>query len=136
MKRIIITQLVILLAFVAFSGKVFSQATDKPANDKVKIITDLDFDKTIKKGITLIDFWAVWCGPCRRQAPIVEEIANEVSKKITIGKLDVDKNKIASSTYSVRNIPTLIIFKDGKEVKRMVGLQNKEAILAALKEIK
>jgi len=136
MKKTIIAQFIIILAFVAFSGKAFSQKAEKPAEEKVKIITDQDFDKTIKKGITMIDFWATWCGPCRRQAPIVEEIANEVSKKIKIGKLDVDKNKIASSTYSVRNIPTLIIFKDGKEVKRLVGLQDKQTILTELNAIK
>ena len=136
MKRIIIAQFVIILALVAFSGKTYSQKTEKAAEEKVKIITDQEFDKTIKKGITLIDFWATWCGPCRRQAPIVEEIANEVSKKIKIGKLDIDKNKIAASTYSVRNIPTLIIFKDGKEVKRLVGLQDKQTILNELNAIK
>jgi len=136
MKKTIIAKLVIILALVAFSGKTYSQKVEKPAEEKVKIITDQEFDKTIKKGITLIDFWATWCGPCRRQAPIVEEIANEVSKKIKIGKLDIDKNKIAASTYSVRNIPTLIIFKDGKEVKRLVGLQDKQTILNELNAIK
>ncbi|MFZ4412803.1 MAG: thioredoxin [Bacteroidales bacterium] len=136
MKKTIIAQLLIILVFVAFNGKTFAQKAEKPADEKVKIITDQDFDKTIKKGITMIDFWATWCGPCRRQAPIVEEIANEVSKKIKIGKLDVDKNKIASNTYSVRNIPTLIFFKDGKEVKRLVGLQEKQAILNELNALK
>lgn len=136
MKKTIIANFVIILAIVAFSGKVYSQKAEKPADEKVKVITDEDFDKTIKKGVTMIDFWATWCGPCRRQAPIVEEIANEVSKKIKIGKLDVDKNKIASNTYGVRNIPTLIFFKDGKEVKRLVGLQDKQAILKELNDLK
>ena len=137
MKKIIIAQFVIMIAFVAISGKGFSQKTVKPAEEKVKIITDQDFDKTIKKGITLIDFWAVWCGPCRRQAPIIEELANEnTNKKIKIGKLDVDKNKVTSNTFSVRNIPTLIIFKDGKEIKRLVGLQDKQTILNELNALK
>ncbi len=137
MKKTIIAQLVIILAFVAINGKAFSQKGDKPAEGKVKIITDQDFEKTIKKGITLVDFWAVWCGPCRRQAPIIEELANEnTNKKIKIGKLDVDHNKVTSNKFSVRNIPTLIIFKDGKEIKRLVGLQDKQTILAELNALK
>jgi thioredoxin 1 len=137
MKKTIIAQLLIILAFVAISGKAFSQKGDKPAEEKVKIITDQDFEKTIKKGITLVDFWAVWCGPCRRQAPIIEELANEnTNKKIKIGKLDVDHNKVTSNKFSVRNIPTLIIFKDGKEIKRLVGLQDKQTILAELNALK
>ena len=121
---------------VAFNTNSYSQKADKTSVSKVITITDNDFDKTVKKGITMVDFWAVWCGPCRRQGPIVEEIANEVGKKIKIGKLDVDNNKVTSNTFNVRNIPTLIIFKDGKEVKRLVGLQDKQTLLNELNAIK
>ena len=85
----------------------------------------------------MVDFWATWCGPCRRQGPIVEEIANEnTDKKIKICKMDVDKNKATSNTFGIRNIPTIIIFKDGKEVKRLVGLQDKSLLLTELKNVK
>lgn len=136
MKKTIFASLVILISLVAYNTNAYAQKTDKKADSKVLTITDNDFDKTIKKGITLVDFWAVWCGPCRRQGPIVEEIANEVGKKFKIGKLDVDNNKTSSNTYNVRNIPTLIIFKDGKEVKRLVGLQDKQTLLNELNAIK
>lgn len=136
MKKTIFASLVILISLVAYNTNAYAQKTDKKAESKVLTITDNDFDKTIKKGITLVDFWAVWCGPCRRQGPIVEEIANEVGKKFKIGKLDVDNNKTSSNTYNVRNIPTLIIFKDGKEVKRLVGLQDKQTLLNELNAIK
>ncbi len=136
MKRTIITQLVIILALVAFNGNVFGQKGNKAATKNVKIITDKDFNKTIKKGITLVDFWAVWCRPCRTQAPIIEELATEVGKNFKIGKLDIDRNKITSNKLSVRRIPTLIIFKDGKEIKRLVGLQGKQAILNELNALK
>ncbi len=136
MKKTIFASLVILISLVAYNTNAYAQKTDKKADSKVLTITDNDFDKTIKKGITLVDFWAVWCGPCRRQGPIVEEIASEVGKKFKIGKLDVDNNKTSSNTYNVRNIPTLIIFKDGKEVKRLVGLQDKQTLLNELNAIK
>jgi thioredoxin 1 len=138
MKKILIAQFLLITVFLAVNTKAFSQAaaTPAPANSAVKILTDQDFDKQIKKGITLVDFWAVWCGPCRRQAPVIDEIATEVGKKFKIGKLDVDNNKVTSNTYGVRNIPTLIIFKDGKEVKRLVGLQDKQTIMDALNSFK
>jgi thioredoxin 1 len=136
MKKTFIATFIVIITLVAFNTKGFSQKGDKPATSKVLTITDKDFDNTIKKGITMVDFWAVWCGPCRRQGPIVEEIANEIGKKIKIGKLDVDNNKVTSNTFNVRNIPTLIIFKDGKEVKRLVGLQDKQTLLNELNAIK
>ncbi|MCX6230161.1 MAG: thioredoxin [Bacteroidetes bacterium] len=138
MKKTVLAQFLLILVLVAFNAKTFSQTAPAPApaNKAVKILTDQDFDKQIKKGITLVDFWAVWCGPCRRQAPVIDEIATEVGKKFKIGKLDVDNNKVTSNTYGVRNIPTLIIFKDGKEIKRLVGLQDKQAIMDELNAIK
>jgi thioredoxin 1 len=133
-NTLITTFLSVILITLSF--KTFSQTGDKPTNSKVLILTDANFQKSIKKGITLVDFWAVWCGPCRRQAPIIEEIANEVGKKFKISKLDVDVNKTVASQYNVRNIPTLIIFKDGTEVKRMVGVQDKQTLLNELSNIK
>ncbi len=69
----------------------------------------------------LVDFWATWCGPCRQIAPIVEQLADELEGKAKIAKLDVDANQIAASMFGVRSIPTLIIFKGGKEFDRVVG---------------
>jgi len=133
-KNIFLSLLIITLSLLSL--KSFSQKADKASESKVLILTDENFQKNIKKGITLVDFWAVWCGPCRRQAPIIEEIANEVGKKFKISKLDVDVNKTVASQYNVRNIPTLIIFKDGNEVKRMVGVQDKQTLLNELTNIK
>jgi len=80
----------------------------------------------------LVDFWAVWCRPCRMQAPIIEEIAKEYKGKAKMCKLDVDQNKIVSNKYNIVNIPTLMIFKDGKMVEKFVGMQQKAVITAAL----
>lgn len=69
----------------------------------------------------LVDFWAAWCGPCRAVAPIVEEIATELDGKVKVAKLDVDANPIAQQMFGVRSIPTLIVFKNGREVERVIG---------------
>ncbi len=81
----------------------------------------------------LVDFWATWCGPCRMIAPIVEQIAQENDGKISVGKLDVDVNGQTAMKYGVMSIPTLILFKDGKPVERLVGMMPKERLMAKIK---
>jgi thioredoxin 1 len=101
-------------------------------SNNVYILTDDNFDKTIKEGVVLVDFWATWCGPCRILSPIVEEIASETGKKAKIAKMDVDKNKITSYKYNIQYLPTVIIFKDGVSKYRFVGLQTKETLVNAI----
>jgi thioredoxin 1 len=92
-------------------------------------VTDANFDETIKKNkVVLIDFWADWCGPCRALAPTIQELAKEYSGKILIGKLDVDKNSATAERFQVSSIPTMILFKDGSEAERLVGLCPKSRI--------
>jgi len=83
----------------------------------------------------LIDFWATWCGPCKMIAPIVEELANEFSGKIKIGKLDVDNNQQTSIEYGVRSIPTLLIFKNGKVTDTIIGAVPKSNIVQKLNAV-
>jgi len=98
------------------------------------IFTDQNFeDEVIKSDIpVLVDFWAIWCGPCKMIAPIVEQLAEELSGKVKIGKLDVDSNQQTSIKYGIRGIPTLLIFKDGKVVDTIVGAVPKAVILSKL----
>lgn len=105
---------------------------NKTDSEAVVHLNDANFQESIKEGVTLVDFWAVWCAPCRIQGPIVENVAEEMGDKATIAKLDVDKNKATSARYGIRNIPTLIIFKDGEVVETMVGLKSKDAIVQAI----
>lgn len=99
--------------------------------------TDQNFeDEVIKSNIpVLVDFWAVWCGPCKMIAPIVEQLADELEGKIKIGKLDVDSNQETSIKYGIRGIPTLLIFKDGKVVDTIVGAVPKANILNKLQPL-
>jgi len=122
---------VILFALPANISGNKSHSSQNVSNN-VFILTDDNFDKTIKEGVVLVDFWATWCGPCRILSPIVEEIASETGKKAKIAKMDVDKNKITSYKYNIQYLPTIIIFKDGVSKYRFVGLQDKETLVNAI----
>lgn len=89
-------------------------------------LDDSNFESTIAKGVTLVDFYADWCGPCKMIAPMMEELSSEYQGKATVAKLDVDKAQVASSKYNVTSIPTVILFVDGKEAKRVVGVRDKK----------
>jgi len=93
-------------------------------------VTDATFDNdVIRSGIpVLVDFWAVWCGPCQMQNPILEEVAREFEGKAKVAKLNVDENPNSAAKYGIMSIPTLIIFKDGNMVKQMIGVQSKEIL--------
>lgn len=97
-------------------------------------LTDANFDEEVLKSDlpVLIDFWAVWCGPCKMVAPIVEEIAAEYSGKIKVGKVDVDNNRQTATNYSIRSIPTIILFKGGEVAEVMVGAAPKAQIISKI----
>ncbi|UTI85184.1 thioredoxin [Mammaliicoccus sciuri] len=90
--------------------------------------TDANFDEQIKEGVSLVDFWAPWCGPCKMIAPVLEDLAKDVEGKANIVKLDVDENQATAAKYEVMSIPTLIVFKDGGAVDKVVGFQPKEQL--------
>src|SRR3989344_8021055 len=100
-------------------------------------VTDANFDSEVmKSGLpTLVDFLAVWCGPCRMQDPIVSEIAKEMEGKVKIGKLNVDENPMTAQKFGVMSIPTLMIFKNGTVVKQFIGVQSKETIKSELNKL-
>ncbi len=91
-------------------------------------LTASNFDETIKEGITLVDFWATWCGPCRMLAPVIEELAEDFDGKAKICKVDTDKEQEISAKYGIRSIPTILFFKDGELIDQMVGASSKQAL--------
>ena len=97
-------------------------------------VTDKTFEEVVLKAElpTVVDFWAVWCGPCKMIAPVLEEIAAEYEGKIQVAKLDVDTNDATAFQYGVMSIPTLILFKGGQPVDRIVGFMPKDKLLARL----
>ena len=97
------------------------------ASDKIQIFTDGNFGETVVKSDkpVLVDFWAEWCGPCRRLAPTVDALASDYDGKVTVGKLNVDENPGITVKYMVRGIPTVLLFKGGEVVESIVGLADK-----------
>ncbi len=89
-------------------------------------LTDQNFEDRVKTGVTVIDFWAEWCGPCRMIAPIIEELSVEYKDKALIGKLNVDENPEVSMKYGIRSIPTILILKDGEVAAKHVGTTSKQ----------
>ena len=100
---------------------------------KPLVLTETSFATDVAKGVVLVDFWATWCGPCKMIAPVVEQIAAENDGKMRVGKLDVDVNGATAMKYGVMSIPTLILFKDGQPVERLVGFMPKDRLMAKIK---
>jgi thioredoxin 1 len=96
--------------------------------DHIKKLNEETFEKEVEKGITLVDFYADWCGPCRMLAPVLEKVAKEVSGHATVAKLDIDHAQKIASAFQVTSVPTMILFKDGREMGRLVGLRDADTV--------
>jgi thioredoxin 1 len=108
--------------------------TETVQTEIVQTFTDANFDETVIKGVlpVLVDFWAPWCGPCKRLAPTVEGLATDYAGKVTIGKLNVDDNPDTAFKFQIRGIPALLLFKGGQVVESIVGLVPKDDLKRAL----
>jgi thioredoxin 1 len=93
------------------------------------LLTEENFNSGISKGLTLVDFYADWCGPCRMLTPVLEAVAKDIAGQAKVAKIDIDQAQTVASTYQVTSIPTLILFKDGQEAGRLVGLRDRETII-------
>jgi thioredoxin 1 len=130
------TTMIIVLSIIAFLGALFIMARAKMKNipmvadsDNILTLTDKNFQHQTKNKLVLVDFWASWCAPCRMMAPVLNEVANELTGNSHVGKVNIEEYQSLARKYQVRNIPTLILFKNGREVNRFVGVKNKEFLL-------
>ena len=99
------------------------------ASEKVQTLTDANFEQTVNQPTpVLVDFWAEWCGPCRRLEPTVNELAGDYDGRVVVGKMNVDENPATPMRFSIRGIPTLLLFKGGQVVEQVVGLADKDSL--------
>jgi thioredoxin 1 len=120
------------LLFFAYGIYKMKNIKDVESSKNVINLTDQNFATITKSGLVLVDFWAAWCGPCKMLVPIMNEIADENKGKVKVGKLNVDISQQTAAKFGIRSIPTVIIFKNGKEFKRIVGVKSKSVYLKEL----
>ena len=123
------------ITYMYFTYKKIKNTPEEETHSAIQQLSDANFQAQIKNGITLVDFWAAWCMPCKMMAPVLNETAEGLGNTAKIGKLDVDSNRESSAKYGVRSIPTLILFKNGKEVNRFVGVKTKDFLLKEISKV-
>ena len=105
-------------------------------NDNILTLTDKNFNHQTKNKLVLVDFWASWCAPCRMMAPVLNEVADELTGNSHVGKVNIEQYQSLAQKFQVRNIPTLILLRNGIEVNRFVGIKNKEFLLQQINKVK
>lgn len=129
----------IIATFAAYMYMTYKKIRNTPEvemHSAIKELNDNNFAALVKNGVTLVDFWAAWCMPCKMMAPILNEVADELGSTAKVAKLDVDANRSSSAKYGVRSIPTLILFKNGKEINRFVGVKTKDFLVKEINKVK
>jgi thioredoxin 1 len=104
-------------------------------NEKILTLGNSNFQHQLKNKVVLVDFWASWCAPCRMMAPVLNEIAGELDGKYRVGKVNIEQHQTLARDYKVRSIPTMVLYNNGQEIKRFVGVKPKEYLLNQIKSI-
>ncbi|MDD2636601.1 MAG: thioredoxin [Bacteroidales bacterium] len=128
MKKIVLIISAMILVGLLTIPNLNAQTSDS----KVVKLTESNFNKGITKGLVLVDFYADWCRPCKMMQPVLESVATDHADKITIAKLNTDQNKMLSQKYKISGIPALILFKNGKEIARIIGYHDEAALIQKL----
>ncbi len=128
---LLITGIIIstLIALFLFARSRMKNIPVVPDSDKILTLTDKNFQHQTKNRLVLIDFWASWCVPCRMMAPVLNEIAGELTGNSHVGKVNIEQYQVLAQKFQVRNIPTLILLKNGREINRFVGVKSKDFLL-------
>ncbi len=123
---------VLMAAFIGFRYFAMAKMKNTPLvadNEKVLTLTEQNFQQKTKGKLVLVDFWATWCAPCRMMAPVLNDVASELNGNSHVGKVDIQQYQSLANKFKVRNIPTMILFKNGIEINRFVGIKSKEFLL-------
>jgi thioredoxin 1 len=133
---IILGVLVLFAGYLFFAYKKMKNQPVGPDHSKIRNLTDKNFTAVTGKGIALVDFWASWCMPCKMMAPVLNELAAEVGDSVAICKVNIEEYQSIAQKNSVRNIPTIIIYKNGREADRIVGVKQKDFLLNKINMLK
>jgi thioredoxin 1 len=137
------TTLIITVAIITFLATLYIMARYRMKNipvvadnEMIITLTDKNFQHQTKNKLVLVDFWASWCAPCRMMAPVLNEVATELNGNSHVGKVNIEQYQSLAQKFQVRNIPTMILFKNGREINRFVGVKNKEFLLQQISKVK
>lgn len=128
--------LVPFFGYVFYSWWKMKKAPMGPESEKIRNLDDKNFSHQVGSGIALVDFWASWCMPCRMMTPVLNEVAEEVDSSVRICKVNIEQHQSIANRFSVKNIPTMLIFRNGKEVDRIVGVKSKDFLIKKLNMLK
>jgi len=129
----------LVITFLIFRHFAMSKIKNTPLvadHEKVLTLTDKNFQQHTKNKVVLVDFWASWCAPCRMMAPVINDVASELKGNSQVGKVDIQQFQDLANRFKVRSIPTMILFKNGTEVKRYVGIKSKDFLLNEIEKQK
>ena len=105
------------------------------SSEHIQILKTENFSNSVQEGLTLVDFFAEWCGPCKMLSPILEELAEEMKETVKVAKVDIDESQDIAINMQVTSVPTLVLFKEGEEVKRVVGLKDKDSLKQLIESV-
>jgi len=132
---IILGVVLLFIVLLVYNYKKMNNMQELKTSNKIKILNNKNFKMQIRKGIVMVDFWASWCAPCKMMTPILNEIAEKESKRVQVAKVNVEYNQHLAKKFKVKNIPTLIIFQDGKEIKRIMGYKTKKVLMKEIDKL-
>jgi len=138
MNTVLIILGALLLAFAVLYLFARSKMKNIPVvedSEKILTLTDRNFQHQTKDRIVLVDFWAGWCVPCRMMAPVLNDLAGDLDGNAFVGKIDVEQYQGLANKFKIRNIPTMVLFKNGKEVERFVGIKTKDFLIKQIQKV-